>query len=111
MAAPSNYGAAPIQQGYADQGLAQGYAAQGLAHGYAAQGLAQGYADLGAVQGYGAVAAPLTTVQETVHAGPVHAETEVHHGVVGSRTVQVSIFTGFSSFLKFPFLKAQFRGW
>ena len=70
QAAPSNYGAGQIQQGYAGQGLAQGYA------------------DLGAVQGYGAVA-PLTTVQETVHAGPVHAETQVHHGVVGSRTVQV----------------------
>jgi hypothetical protein len=40
--------------------------------------------------GYAAFApAPLTTVQETLHAGPPVAETVVHHGVVGSRTVQV----------------------
>jgi hypothetical protein len=31
----------------------------------------------------------LTEVHETLHAGPAVAETVVHHGVVGSRTVQV----------------------
>ena len=39
--------------------------------------------------GYAGIAAPLTTIQETIHAGPAVAETVVHHGVVGSRTVQV----------------------
>ena len=41
-----------------------------------------------AALGY-AVAAPLTEVHETLHAGPAVAETVVHHGVVGHRTVQV----------------------
>jgi hypothetical protein len=33
---------------------------------------------------------PLNRPQETLHAGPAVAQTEVHHGVVGTRTVQVS---------------------
>jgi hypothetical protein len=49
------------------------------------------YAAAPAALGYAAVATPVTAVHETLHAGPPVAETVVHHGVVGTRTVQVSI--------------------
>jgi len=39
--------------------------------------------------GYAEVAPALPAVHETIEAGPAIAETVVHHGVVGSRTVQV----------------------
>jgi hypothetical protein len=52
-------------------------------------GAGYGAVGYGAI-GYEAIAAPLTAVHETVHAGPAVSETVVHHGVVGSRTVQVS---------------------
>jgi len=56
-----------------------------LSHG-APSGTLLGAAPLG----YAAIAAPaVTAVHETLHAGPAVAETVVHHGVVGSRTVQV----------------------
>jgi hypothetical protein len=48
------------------------------------------YAAAPAALGYAAVATPVTAVHETLHAGPPVAETVVHHGVVGTRTVQVS---------------------
>ncbi len=56
--------------------------------GYAGHGVAPV-----AAHGYAAIApAPVTNVHEEVHAGPAIAETQVHHGVVGSRTVQVCYF-------------------
>ncbi len=51
-----------------------------------------GYAGITAAPaafGYAEIAPTVTAVHETLHAGPAVAETVVHHGVVGSHTVQV----------------------
>jgi hypothetical protein len=99
-AAPSNYAAAPLAAplaapaaiGYA--GVPElGYAeAAAPAIGYAGVAApAIGYAGVAAPAiGYAEVAAPLTAI-ETIQAGPAITQTEVHQGVVGSRTVQASI--------------------
>ena len=82
QSAPSNYAAAPAL-GYAAAGPA-GYA--GIAAAPAGYAVAEA-APVAAI-GY---AAPVTAVQETLHAGPAVAHTEVHQGVVGHRTVQVTV--------------------
>ena len=105
-AAPSNYAAAPLAAplaapaaigyagvpalGYAE--AATPIAAAAPAIGYAGVAApAIGYAGVAAPAiGYAEVAAPLTAV-ETIQAGPAITQTEVHQGVVGSRTVQASI--------------------
>ncbi len=53
-------------------------------------GYAGGIATAPAAYGYAEIAPAVTAVHETIEAGPAVAETVVHHGVVGSRTVQVS---------------------
>ncbi len=52
-------------------------------------GYTSGIAAAPAAFGYAEVAPALPAVHETIEAGPAIAETVVHHGVVGSRTVQV----------------------
>jgi hypothetical protein len=100
-AAPSNYAAAPLAApaaigyagvpalGYAEAAAPIAAAAPAIGYaGVAAQAI--GYAGVAAPAiGYAEVAAPLTAV-ETIQAGPAITQTEVHQGVVGSRTVQAS---------------------
>ena len=133
QAAPSNYAAAPAL-GYAAtapvgyNGVAAapvGYAAAAPTLGYAAGPAGYAFAEAAPVAaapvGYAVAeaapvaavgyAAPVAAVQETIHAGPAVAQTEVHHGVVGTRTVQVQFWinrgqkkrpfaTSFFTFLK-----------
>ena len=63
-------------------------APSGALLGAAPYGYAAGIAAPAAI-GYAEIAPAVTAVHETLHAGPAVAETVVHHGVVGSRTVQV----------------------
>ena len=84
--------AAPAPLGYAE--VAAAPAALGYAE-IAAAPATLGYAEIGAAPaafGYAEIAPAVTAVHETLHAGPAVAETVVHHGVVGSRTVQVLYF-------------------
>jgi hypothetical protein len=90
LAAPAAIGYAGVPAlGYAEAGAPIAAAAPAIGYaGVAAQAI--GYAGVAAPAiGYAEVAAPLTAV-ETIQAGPAITQTEVHQGVVGSRTVQAS---------------------